>query len=187
MTQITPDTLPDFHFLLIAPNLEAAWLFDAARAYWDAFQPTVIQDGTLIRLVPADKTIAVSILTRRDTFQRMAVEASARPDVLLDALVYDTLNEAMTTLNQRAASNQPFGVPLIPTPVPPTQVPVQPTPGAILGGGLPTATPNTSGFVTQVPTSPAGFITQTPTPTPADDTPNDNNVNPTPGSLLGGG
>lgn len=182
-TPIPPDTRPDYHFLLIAPSLGAAWFFEAARAYYEAFLPTVVSDGGLIQLVPDDKTIAVSILTRRDSFQRMAVQASARPDVLIDALVYDTAEEAAATLNIRAANFQPFGVPLRPTAVPPTQVPLTPTSGAIIGGP-PTATPNMSGFVTQVPTAtsaPSNLITQTPAPN-ADDGPA---INPTPGAIIG--
>ena len=195
-TQITPDTLPDYHFLFLAPNLSMEWFVEAARRYWERFKPTVVSDAQLIEIVPEDQSVAVSLLAMRDTFQRLAVEiAQARADHLLDALVYETAEEAMIALNSRADTNQPFGVPLLPTPIPPTREPLQPTPGSVLGGGqLPLATPNTSGFITQVPTSPSGFITQTPSPTsPAqntipDDTDNggDNPITPTPGSILGG-
>ncbi|MFZ4815086.1 MAG: hypothetical protein ACOYL5_11175 [Phototrophicaceae bacterium] len=157
--QITPDTLPDYHFLLIAPPLDAEWLFTATRAYWERFRPTVVGDGALIGLVPDEYSVIVSVLARRDTFRAVAVLVSqARPDAYLDVLTYDTPAEAQTTLDQRAAQNQPFGVALRPTPIPPTRQPITPTPGAIL--------PNASGFVTQVPTAPAGFVTQTPSPTP---------------------
>ena len=190
MAQPTPDTLPDHHFLLIAPNLGADWLFVAARQYWGRFQPTVISDGELVALTPPEETVAVSILAGRDIFERMAVAvASGRNDALLDALVYRSVTEAQTALDARARLNQPFGVPLAPTPIPPTREVIQPTPGSVLGGGgvapAPTVTPNASGFVTQVPTAPAGFITQTPSPTPQDD--NDTRINPTPGAITGGG
>lgn len=190
--QITPDTLPDHHFLFIAPNLSADWLFDAARLYWERFSPTVISSSDLIKLVPENETIVISLLTRRDAFRSLAVQvAQAREDAYLDTLVHETAAEAKLSLDNRAETNQPFGVPLAPTPVPPTRVPLQPTPGAILGdgppSGLPTATPNQSGFVTQVPTSPPGFITQTPTPSPAPDDDNDDTpLDPTPGSIIGG-
>ncbi len=120
ITQITPDTLPDYHFLLIAPNLSADWLFQAARRYYDTFRPTVISDGELLALLPEDVTTAVSVLTRRDAFETFAVEVyKNRPNALLDALIYNTVREAATALNARAQANQPFGVPLRPTQAPP--------------------------------------------------------------------
>ena len=48
----SPDTLPNYHFLLIAPNLGAEWFFDAARAYWERFRPIVVSDLELVRLIP---------------------------------------------------------------------------------------------------------------------------------------
>ena len=199
--QLTPDTLPDYHFLFIAPNLGVEWFAEAARRYWERYQPTVISDAELISIVPEDQTVAVSLLALRDSFRTLAVEiAQARADHLLDTVLYDTVADAKIALDRRTELNQPFGVPLLPTPVPPTREPIQPPPGSVVGGDqLPLATPNTSGFITQVPTSPPGFITQTPSPTPSATQPNlPNNtdddsggdppspITPTPGAILGG-
>jgi hypothetical protein len=66
------------------------------------------------------------------------------PDALFDPVVYDFIEDAQIALEQRAQTNQPFGVPLIPTETPtpgPTSPPVYPTPG-----------PVAPGFVTQAPT-----------------------------------
>jgi len=80
----SPDTLPNYHFLLIAPNLGAEWLFDAARAYWERFRPTVVSDLELIRLIPTQYTVAVSVIARRDTASQWGVWiAQATPDALL--------------------------------------------------------------------------------------------------------
>jgi hypothetical protein len=183
MAQITPDTLPDYHFLLLAPNLEADWLFVAARAYWERFSVTIISDGALLALIPPERTVAVCILTRPDAFRAAAVSVlENREDVYIDALVYDTPEQAQITLDARARDNQPFGVALIPTAVPPTQAPIIATVGPTPTNQTPVPTPNTSGFVTQVPTNPPGFITQTPSPQPNNEQP----LSPTPGSILGG-
>ena len=184
MTQIiTPDTLPDYHFLFIAPNVEASWLFQAGRAYVERFQPTVISNGDLLAMLPESATVAVSLLTRRDAFQSLAVEiAQARDDVYLDALVYETENEAALALNRRANENQPFGVPLTPTPTPAPRFPLERTPGAVVNeDGEPNTNP--SGFITMTP-SPTPNDANNATPAPSDD--NSGQVSPTPGSITGG-
>jgi hypothetical protein len=198
MAQLTPDVRPDYHFLLVAPNLEPEWLFRAARLYWETFDLTVISDGVLLSLLPPEPTVAVSVLTRRDAYERMAVEVLGnREDAYLDLLIYDSVREAAIALDARAQSFQPFGVPLRPTEIPPTREIIQPTPGSIIGGGeVPsgpaTATPNTSGFVTQVPTPTPGNLGQPPTPSPSTPAPDDNSddgpspIQPTPGSVIGG-
>lgn len=187
--QISRDTLPNYHFLLIATNITPDWFFVAARRYWERFLPTVVSDVELIRLVPPQQSVAVSILARRDVFERLAVEASvARADALIDALLFDTVQAAQTELERRAAQNAPFGVPLIPTAVPSPRPTILPTPGSILGGESAPA-PNLSGFVTLAPTNPstAGFITQTPTPTPNEPAaPDGGPIVPTPGAISGG-
>lgn len=158
------DVRPDHHFLLIAPNLGAEWLFDAARAYWDAFRPTVIPDFEFLIFVPTGRTISVTVIARRDTAPQIGVELSQiRPDAYYDAVIFDGFEEARAELDRRAEQQQPFGVPLstlmstldpnapsIPTPrLPATRAPA----------GFVTATP--------IPTlTPTGDATVTPTATP---------------------
>ena len=159
---MTPDTLPNYHFLLIAPNLSAEWLFVAARAYWKAFQPTVISDLLLVRTIPPGQSIAVTVLARRDRAANYGVElAQIAPDALFDPMVFDFDEDALAALDARAAANQPFGVPLRATPAPPSPMPTV--------GPAPTRPP-------------AGFITQTPAPTGDPQTP----IFPTPGPIGGG-
>ncbi|MEO8611501.1 MAG: hypothetical protein ABI690_26620 [Chloroflexota bacterium] len=185
----SPDTLPNYHFLLIAPNLGAEWFFDAARVYWEQFRPTVVSDLEFIKLMPTSLNMIVTVLARRDTASQWGVLlAQAAPTALFDPIVQDAFDDAKRILNERAASNQPFGVPLVPTATPPA--PIQPTPGSILGP------------VTAPTRAPSGFITQTPTPnlnpqSPANETPTpDPNtqsnggqapIYPTPGPITGGG
>lgn len=167
-----PDTLPNYHFLLIVPNLGAEWFFDAARAYWERFRPIVVSDLELIRLIPAAYTIAITMIARRDTAAQWGVWATQFvPNALFDAVIYDLFEDTKAALTNRAALNQPFGVPLLPTPTP--AIPVSPSPGSLLDSGP-----------TPVPTrAPGGFITQTPTPTPTPEGPQQP-LTPTPGAII---
>ncbi len=154
----SPDTRPDYHFLLMAPNLGAEWLFDAAREYWSRFRPIVVTDLELVRIIPKGYSIIVTMVARRDTAKQWGVWLAQNvPDSLLDGVVYDVFEETRSALNQRAQTNEPFGVPLKPTPTP--AIPISPTPGALIGG--PVVPPTRA---------PGGFITQTPTPNIAEPT-----------------
>ncbi len=178
----SPDTTPNYHFLLIAPGLGAEWLFDAAREYWTRFRPIVVSDLELVRLIPKGYTIIVTLVARRDTAKQWGVWLAQNvPDALMDSIVYDLFDQTRNALNQRAQVNEPFGVPLKPTPTP--EIPISPTPGSLLA--QPAAPPTRA---------PGGFITQTPTPNveapPAQptlppETPGQP-VYPTPGPITGG-
>lgn len=174
--QMSPDALPDFHFLLIADNLGAEWLFDAARHYWERYRPTIISNFDLVRLVPAEYTVSVTVVALRDRNAQLGVElAQAVPRALFDPIVTNTFEETRTILVARADLNQPFGVPLIPTATPPpipTSPPLYPTPGPIQA--IP-VTPGTAAPVapTLAPALPTVETTSAP-------------VYPTPGAITGG-
>lgn len=163
------DQLPNYHFLLVTSNLGAEWLFDAARLYWERFQPTVISDFDILRVIPAERTISVTAITRRDRVAQLGVElAQTAPTALFDPVVFDFFEDTKLELDRRAQTNQPFGVPLA-TPTPgPTAPPVYPTVGAV---------------ITEAP----GFVTQTPTPNvpPAETAPPQTPLYPTPGPIPG--
>jgi hypothetical protein len=166
----SPDTLPDYHFLLIAPNLGAEWLFDAARAYWERFRPIVASDLELARLLAPMFRVIVTVVARRDTAAAWGQTlADVAPNALFDAVIFDSFDDAKAYLNNRAAQTQPFGIPLRPTDTPPP--PITPTPGSIIAepAGPPTR-------------APAGFITLTPTPGAPENAP----ITPTPGAVTGG-
>lgn len=168
----SPDQYPDYHFLMVASNLGAEWLFDAARAYWERFRPTVISDFAFLPLIPADRSVIVTVIARRDTIAQLGVDlAQSRPDAYLDSAVNDGFDDAKAVLNDRAQKGEPFGVPLsVPSPTEAGPMPAIPTPRLF-------------------PTNPpAGFITETPpslTPVPPEDQPQP--LSPTPGSVLSGG
>ena len=191
MAQITGT--PDYHFLYVDPNLGGEWLFDAARSFWDHFRPTVLTDFEFLRLVPAGKLLAVTVIARRDSISQIGVAlAKVRPDALLDPVAQDTLDLMRTTLNGRADNNLPYGRSFEPTQ--PAGQQVNPTPGSVLGGPLPTRAP--SGFITETPTmqptsapppSAAPAEPTLPLPTlPEGSEPTRVPIEPTPGSVLGG-
>jgi len=173
--------------LLIAPNLGAEWFFDAARQYWERFRPTVVSDLAFITLIPKELTVIVTVVARRDTANQWGVQvAQVVPDALFDPIVRDNFDEAKSALNERASLNQPFGLPLLPTPTP--LPPISPTPGSIIGPvTVPTRPPG--GFVTATATVDANAPpTATPTPIPTTEGGEEQGpIYPTPGPITGGG
>lgn len=162
---------PDYHYLLIAPNLGAEWLFDAARNYVLTFAPIILADLDFVALTPPNMTVTVTAVARHDTAAQIGVElAQVHPYAFYDAVVRDTFEETKAELDRRAAENEPFGVPIgLPTAsAAPNQVTI-PTPWPTSSG--PTPTPSPTLPVTPLPTSANG-------PAP---------IQPTPGPIIGGG
>jgi hypothetical protein len=181
----SPNALPDYHFLLISPNLGGEWLFDAARLYWERYRPIIVSDLELVRVIPANVNTIVTVIARRDTIAQWGVTfAQVVPHVLLDPLVFDRFDQMKAALAQRAQTNQPFGQPLNPTPPPPT--PITPTQGPLIGQAPvipPTRAPG--GFITATPTPGGVPPTQPPQPTGLPETPQ-GPLFPTPGPVTGG-
>ena len=98
----------------------------------------------------------MTLVARRDTASQWGVWLAQNvPAALLDPLIYDLFDETRGALDQRAQTDQPFGVPLLPTATPAPAI--SPSPGSLIGEPAIVNTP--------APTRPAGgFITQTPTP-----------------------
>ncbi len=160
---------PDYHYLLVAPNLGAEWLFDAARSYVLAFAPIILSEFDFVALTPVNKTVTVTVIARRDTAAQLGVElAQTAPYAFYDPIVRDSFEETKAELDRRASENQPFGEALgLPPAATPSGQPMIPTPIPTPGG--PTSTPTTP--ATPLPTS--GDV-----PAP---------IQPTPGPITGGG
>lgn len=110
----------NYHFMYIDSTLDAAWLFTAARRYWDTFRPIVIADLDLISYVPAGRSVAITTLARRDMAPNIAALIKKRyPAAYYDPLVYDNVDEMKLTLDGRTDLHQPYGVPEEATPIPP--------------------------------------------------------------------
>ncbi|HEC22800.1 MAG TPA: hypothetical protein ENI95_07775 [Chloroflexi bacterium] len=100
----------DYHFLILAPGLQGAWFFQAARQYWQRFQPIVTDEWELLAYIPEEAKVAVTLLARPDTaeYAREQIEAQ-REGVTLDMVVASDLPMMETILNARAESGRPFG------------------------------------------------------------------------------
>ena len=84
MRRMPQTTRPDYHFLYFAPSLGAEWFFDAARLYWETFQPTVLSDLEFLRFVPEGASVNVTVVARRDTVHEIGVAiAQTRGEVFL--------------------------------------------------------------------------------------------------------
>jgi hypothetical protein len=173
---------PRYHFLLIAPNLGAEWLFDALRLYWTRFRPTVISDTRLVYMIPASESVALTALAYRDLMPQLGVEiARLAPHAFFDPVPADNFDAIRAEFNRRAQLNYPFGASVL-------------APGQT----IPTLPPQPDIPTPRVPTrAPAGFITQTPEPTlPLTPTPviivtsaeggNPEPISPSPGPITGG-
>lgn len=103
----------DYHFMILAPGLQSAWFFQAARQYWQRFQPVVTDNLELLAYPDGEAVIAVTLLAREDTVAYMRGEIEERLDdreeSMLDVLVVDDLESMERLLNERASENEPFG------------------------------------------------------------------------------
>lgn len=100
----------DYHFMILAPGLQSAWFFQAARQFWQRFQPIVTDNGELLSYLPPDATVAVTLLARPDTvnYLREQIEMQ-RSNIRLDIVVADELPLMEAILNTRAEVGLPFG------------------------------------------------------------------------------
>lgn len=103
----------DYHFMILAPGLQSAWFFQAARQYWQRFQPIVTDDLELLTYPDESSIIAVTLLAREDTVNYMRDQIQdrldEREDALLDVVVIDDLPSMESLLNERARDDVPFG------------------------------------------------------------------------------
>jgi hypothetical protein len=179
----TPNTLPNYHFVFISPELGVEWFFDALRLYFDRFRPTVVTDFSFIRIIPQEFTFALTAIVRRDSVAQWGVQiAQLRPAALYDPVVAETAEEAKRILDQRAELSQPFGVPLV------NELPVLEDTGDDLLASIPTPMIPVGDSGTWVAVTPQPTLPMTPTPAPTtlptgEPIPP---INPTPGSLIGG-
>jgi hypothetical protein len=100
----------DFHFMILAPGLQSAWFFQAARQYWQRFQPVVTDDWQLLAYIPPDRQVAATVLARADTAQFVQEQISIqRTNVRIDLIIADDLTLMESILDARAAAGTPFG------------------------------------------------------------------------------
>jgi len=102
----------DYYFLVLAPGLQSAWFFQAARRYWQRYQPIVTDANQLDLLdyIPANSRVAVTLLARPDTadYARQQILAR-RSDAHVDPIVTNDLPSMEVILTQRAESGRRLG------------------------------------------------------------------------------
>jgi|YNPNPStandDraft_1061719.scaffolds.fasta_scaffold68496_2 hypothetical protein len=100
----------DYHFLILAPGLQSAWFFQAARQYWQRFQPIVTTDWKLLAHIPPEAKVAVTLLARPDTasYAQEQIEAQ-REGIYLDVVVANDLPMMEAVLDSRAEAGLPLG------------------------------------------------------------------------------
>lgn len=100
----------DYHFLVLAPDLQSAWFFQAGRQFWQRFQPIVTDNWKLLSYVPPDKSIAVTILSRPDTATEMQSHIEQQHgNMRIDLIITNDLPLMESVLNNRAKTGSPFG------------------------------------------------------------------------------
>jgi hypothetical protein len=103
-------TSVDYHWLVLAPGLQADWFFVAANRYWQTFRPTVLAEWELIASIPTDKSAAVTVLARPDTIAYMDEKVRDRwPNIYYDPVVFDTMVSMQAELDRRATQLKRFG------------------------------------------------------------------------------
>lgn len=109
-----PTQRADFHFLYLAPGVGIEYFFSASKLYWQTFKTVVTFDLSLIDLVPAQYSVAITSLSRSDTAElvRDQIANNIVRNVYHDPLVYDFIEDVQLTLDARADRNEPYGVPL---------------------------------------------------------------------------
>ena len=100
----------DYHFLILGPGLSAVWFTQAAREYWLRFRPVVSSRWEILSNVPASSSVAVTLLARSDAASLISQQIAAiRPDIRLDVIAADDLPTVEALMDDRAATQQPFG------------------------------------------------------------------------------
>ncbi|MBN1122607.1 MAG: hypothetical protein JXJ17_16135 [Anaerolineae bacterium] len=101
----------DNHFLILAPDLPGVWFTQAARQFWLAFQPAVLNDWQSLKQIPTTNNILVTVLARPQS--EIAILEQIKnlyPNLHLDMVIADDLTTMEVQLNKRAESGQPLGV-----------------------------------------------------------------------------
>ncbi|NDJ85540.1 MAG: hypothetical protein GYB66_06615 [Chloroflexi bacterium] len=102
-----------YHFLYFAPNLSAAWFFQASRRYWEHYRPIVLYNLEIVEYVPTTDRLTITSVARSDTATLVKEDITQRfPNAFHDALVYDYLEDLALTLDVRVELGQPLGVPI---------------------------------------------------------------------------
>lgn len=105
------DGAPDFHMVILAPNLEPRWFFETARPYWNTFRPIVTSITDFMDFFPYSKSLAMTIITPIDQVEAVRQTVTERfPNALLDIIIAEgDLRNVSDLLNARVWTEKRFG------------------------------------------------------------------------------
>lgn len=101
---------PDYHFIVLASDVNPDWFFQAAEAYWVRYRPVLLGSPDLIPLLPYHQTLAVTAITRADQVELMNAQIRDRwPNAWYDLVVVESAFELAEVFNQRVSVGRRFG------------------------------------------------------------------------------
>jgi hypothetical protein len=99
-----------YHWLMPAPDLPPGFWFGAARRYWDIFRLPVVADPALIGAIPADKSLAITLLASSAGAEAARARIAADwPNVRIDLVAADSADGLQAELDRRAHDRQEYG------------------------------------------------------------------------------
>ncbi|HLV43348.1 MAG TPA: hypothetical protein VKY39_00150 [Aggregatilineales bacterium] len=98
------------HWLVFAPGTDPTWFFEAGWRYWQEFRPTVVGDWQQIALVPAGRSIALTVLVPGDQAEEFEARVHVfRPDAIVDVIEADSLEDVRSELGWRVSRGRRLG------------------------------------------------------------------------------
>ncbi len=101
---------PDHHFVFFSPDLDPAWFFAAAEAYWTRFRPVLLDQPDFIQWMPYSKTLAVTVISSPAQVEAMnALLRDPWPNIWYDLVVVESAAALAEIFAQRVAAGRRFG------------------------------------------------------------------------------
>lgn len=101
---------PDYHFILLAPDVDPSLFFESAEQYWLRFHPILVESADLIQFVPSGKSLAVTVIANPDQVDTMTAQVrDPWPTIWYDLIVLQTPTTLIEVFSQRVASGRRFG------------------------------------------------------------------------------
>lgn len=98
------------HWVVFAPGVEPRWFFQAGSRYWQKFRPTVAATWQQTALIPVGRSVAVTVLVPSEEVEEVTAKIHTfRPDVIVDPVECDTLDDVQAELDWRARTGRRLG------------------------------------------------------------------------------
>lgn len=98
------------HWLVFAPGVDPEWFFEAGWRWWQEFRPTVAADWQQIALIPAGRSVALTLIAPSEQVEEITARVHTfRPDVIVDVVEADTFEDVRREFEWRAARGRRLG------------------------------------------------------------------------------